>query len=85
MADYVFKVQVLLPGNVLETVILRQYIDPVDRCFDKFKANLIQRYNILTNTSFKMMWIGKRFICFLFLLRKSNDSTRKMQYDEIED
>lgn len=57
MADYVFKVQVLLPGNVLETVILRQYVDPVDRCFDKFKANLVQRYDVLTNTSFKMMWI----------------------------
>lgn len=59
MADYVFKVQVLLPGNVLETVILRQYVDPVDRCFDKFKSNLVQRYNVLTNTPFKMMWIGK--------------------------
>lgn len=57
MADYVFKVQVLLPGNVLETVILRQYVDPVDRCFDKFKSNLVQRYDVLTNTSFKMMWI----------------------------
>lgn len=66
MADYVFKVQVFLPGNVLETVILRQYVDPVDRCFDKFKSNLIQRYNILTNTQFKMMWIGKwkkKFYC----------------------
>ncbi len=59
MADYVFKVQVLLPGNVLETVILRQYIDPVDRCFDRFKTNLIQRYDILTNSPFKMMWIGE--------------------------
>lgn len=57
MADYVFKVQVFLPGNVLDTVILRQYVDPVDRCFDKFKSNLIQRYNVLTNTQFKMMWI----------------------------
>jgi len=57
MADYVFKVQVLLPGNVLETVILRQYIDTVDRCFDKFKSNLIQRYDVLTNTPFKMNWI----------------------------
>lgn len=60
MADYVFKVQLLLPENVVETVILRQYIDPVDRCFDRFKTNLIQRFDILTNATFKMMWIGKR-------------------------
>jgi len=61
MAEYVFKVQISLPGNVLETVILRQYIDPVDRCFDKFKANLIQRYNVLQDVSrpFKMMWIDE--------------------------
>lgn len=58
MADYVFKVQVSLPGNV-ETVILRQYVDPVDRCFDRFKSNLIQRFETLSNTEFKMMWIGK--------------------------
>lgn len=57
MADYVFKVQLLLPGNVIETVILRQYIDPVDRCFDRFKTNLIQRFDILSNATFKMMWI----------------------------
>ncbi|KAG4074497.1 hypothetical protein HA402_015786 [Bradysia odoriphaga] len=57
MADYVFKVQLLLPENVVETVILRQYIDPVDRCFDRFKSNLIQRFDILTNATFKMMWI----------------------------
>lgn len=59
MADYVFKVQIVLPGNVLETVIIRQYIDPVDRCFNKFKGNLIERYNALTDNAFKMMWIGK--------------------------
>lgn len=57
MADYIFKVQICLPGNVLETVILRQYIDKVDRCFDRFKTNLIQRYDLLSNTPFKMMWI----------------------------
>lgn len=58
MADYVFKVQVLLSGKV-ETVILRQYVDPIDRCFDKFKLNLIERFETLTNTQFKMTWIGK--------------------------
>lgn len=62
MAEYVFKVQVLLPGNILETVILRQYIDPVDRCFDKFKNNLIQRYDVLNKVSFKIMWIGEWFL-----------------------
>lgn len=66
MAEYQFKVQVILPGNVLETVILRQYVDPVDRCFDRFKTNLIQRYDILTNTPFKMMWIGKQNNFFFY-------------------
>jgi len=57
MADHMFKVQIHLPGNVAETIILRQYIDPVDRCFERFKANLINRYDILTKTPFKLSWI----------------------------
>lgn len=57
MDKSMFKVQVILSDLVKEIFVHR--FDPAYICFNKFKENVLQRYDILRKFPFKMAWIGK--------------------------